>query len=213
APLYRVGYDLVPRLRNRLQRVAVDLPVEREHRRVKGLPRVVILSNGLLSGLGRAQWAFCGIRGGTASGLSPFRLPRRLGTATGTDRRWLKRPHRSSRSARWHNRRSPSRSQAQAPTIATRSSMANGFYPGRQLAAIAGRLHRSASGVFTTNQSETKTPQQRPPTLQETRHEPAVSNPCVDQRGLASTTRGSDTGRSRCQAPRRIAAERSDGGG
>src|SRR5438445_9840905 len=43
--------------------------------------------------------------------------------------------------------------------------MANGFYPGRQLAAIAGRLHRNASGVFTTNQSETKTPQQRPPTI------------------------------------------------
>src|SRR5438094_8913960 len=59
---------------------------------------------------------------GTASDLSPFRLPRRLGTAIGTDRRWLKQPHRSSRSARWHNRRSPSRSQAQAPTIATRSS-------------------------------------------------------------------------------------------
>src|SRR5207249_2563716 len=29
----------------------------------------------------------------------------------------------------------------------------------------AGRLQRSASGVFTTNQSETKTPQQRPPTI------------------------------------------------
>src|SRR2546428_9714247 len=43
--------------------------------------------------------------------------------------------------------------------------MANGFYPGRQLAAIAGRLHRNASGVFTTNQSETKPPQQRPPTI------------------------------------------------
>src|SRR3989449_10431452 len=70
--LYRVGYDLVPRLRNRLQRVAVDLPVEREHRRVKGLPRVVILSNGLLSGLGRAQWTFCRIRGGPRQTFRPF---------------------------------------------------------------------------------------------------------------------------------------------
>src|SRR5439155_17674200 len=56
APLHRVGYDLVPRLRNRLQRVAVDLAVEREHRRIEGLPRVVVVSHGLLSGLGRVHY-------------------------------------------------------------------------------------------------------------------------------------------------------------
>src|SRR5439155_25927559 len=63
APLHRVGYDRVPRLRNRLQRVAVDLAVEGEHRRIEGLPRVVVLDDGLLCGLGRVQWTFCRIQG------------------------------------------------------------------------------------------------------------------------------------------------------